>query len=160
MADTTSIENAKRVFATIIKTLNNRKWTFDVDEENLKVSFEVHGDDLPIPLILSVIPDLDAIICISRMPFDVPEKKAPVACFVVNQLNVSLLIGSFEYDHNDDGIAYRTCSYIRDTIVGCGMIEDIIDNVCCKVDEYNDKFLFLFKDKITVNEFFADDEED
>lgn len=160
MADTTSIENAKRVFATVIKTLNNRKWTYVLDEEKLKVSFDVYSDDLPMELMLCVVPELDAIACISRMPFDVPKNKAPVACVVVNMLNLTLTIGSFEYDHNNDCIAYRTCSNIRDTIVGCGMIDDIIDDACYMVDEYNDKFLLLFKDKITVNEFFADDEED
>lgn len=152
------LKNAKRVYDTLIESLNEFENKFYQDDEDLSVYFGVRGDDLPIEIKVKIVSSINTILCTSLLPFTVPKDLVGEVCFAINALNAKLPVGNFEYDLGTGKIAFRVTSNYRDCIIGKGLFIMLIMIVENFVEEYNDKFFMLIMGKIGAEDFLFGDE--
>ena len=153
--------SALRVYQTICDVLDNRDWHYDKDEEELLVHFQVSGDDVPIRIILVVDAKRSTVRLLSPMPFKMSEGKRVEGALACCIASYGLVDGNFDYNLVDGSINFRMCvSFIGDSEIGTGLIEYLIDCACVTVDKYNDQFLLINKDILSISDFMAKEDEE
>lgn len=153
MADEKNVEKAKEVYDALCRMLDTRDWKYEPHDDKLLIRSGVKGDDLPVEFVMLVNPRNEVVQFLSSLPFKMPEDKRVEGALAVCAANYGLVDGSFDYDLNDGEIRYRlTCNY-RDNTLSADQFEYMIMVSASTVDEYNDRFFMLAKDKMTVKEF-------
>lgn len=144
---------ALQMFKTLCQTLNNIKWTYDKDDQNLVVRTSAVGDDLTIAFAIKVDAERSVIYIKSEMPFVVENDKRDCLAKAVLMANYSMLNGSFEFDLNDGRIAFKIVAPFMNCTLSEEVCKYIIDITCSMVDKFNDKFLAIAKDNMSLKEF-------
>lgn len=149
----TKLQDARRVYNTLCSMLNNIKWNYDRDDEQLTVKTSAIGDDLKIPLRIYVSADRQVMYVKSPMPFSVSEDKRQLLGNAIHIANYSMLNGCFEYDLSDGYIGFKIVVPFSQSIISEDVCHYMVMLSCQMVDKYNDKFLMLLNGKMTLDEF-------
>ena len=156
MSEENELVLAKTVFNDLCTMLEKREWSFQKYEEDLVVTFNATGEDIPMEFVIGVDAGRQLIRVLSRLPFTVPEDKridlAIAACVASN----GLADGSFNYDIENGTIVFRLTASFRESRIGEGLLEYLIACSGMIVDAFNDKFFALCKGLISINDFIAD----
>ena len=136
-------------------SIENRNWTFDKAEDKLLVYFSVNGDDIPMKFILMIDVDRQLIRLMSPLPFKMSEDKRMEGAIAACVASYGLIDGSFDYDLSDGEIMFRMTASFRESVIGEGLFEYMIDCSCTMVDIYNDQFLAIDKGLISITDFIA-----
>lgn len=160
MAEEINMKNAKEVFDTLVKALNDLDWKFRKNEDDLVIISGAKGDDIPIDFIVKVNPKNEVVQFLSKLPFNMPEDKRVDGAIAVCVANYTLIDGSFAYDMRDGKILFKMTSSYRGSIFSENVIfitkdlfEYMIAVAISTVDHYNDKFLMIAKGRMTVQQF-------
>lgn len=146
------LKQAQTIFGIICKYLDAHDWKYEKDEDEFAVRLTTKGDDLIIPISISINKELMIVSIISPIPFEVPEDKRVGMTLAVTAANYTLADGSFDYNVSEGLIAYRLTTSYRDSIIGTNLIEYLLMCTCYSVDEYNDKFEKVIKDDLNAGE--------
>ncbi len=146
-------EEAKRAYATIKKALDERKWSYEADDEQLSVSCSVQGQDLPIRLVLFLEPEVSMIRVFSPFSFTVPEEKRVDLAIATLIASSTMANGSLDYSLADGHITYRMAQPYQNSIIGPELIDYLVDCACSSVDVYNDQFLAITKGYLSTEDF-------
>ena len=153
MADEKNVKKAKEVYDALCRMLDDRDWKYEPHDDKLLIRSGIKGDDLPVEFVMLVNPRNEVVQFLSSLPFKMPEDKRAIGAVAVCAANYGLVDGSFDYDLSDGEIRYRlTCNY-RDNTLSADQFEYMIMVSASTVDQYNDKFFMLAKDKMTIEEF-------
>lgn len=155
MADAKEMKQAEAVFATLCEMLDKEEWTYDKDEENLKIDTGVKGDDLGIPLKFHVLPGRAAISLYSPVPIDIPEERRVMLGIAVSLVNDTTVHGNFDYDMSDGNLGFRFTLNYRDSILGIEALRYMLFVSCGTIDEYNDKFEKIASTDMDLDEVIA-----
>lgn len=149
-----NMNKAREVYASLVSTLDKRGWKFERHDADLVISSGVKGDDLPIEFILVVNAKQQVVEFLSRLPFEMPENKRVEGAVAVCAANDGLCDGSFDYNLQNGKITFRmTSSFCGETVLGEELFEYMIYVASATVDRFNDKFLMLAKNAITLAQF-------
>lgn len=158
MSEVNKTDYAKKVFATMVKMLDERDWNYEKDEENLVIHSGVKGDDLPVEFIVAVDSEREVVRFLSKLPFAMPEDKRIDGALAVCVANNGMVNGSFDYDINDGEIVFRlTTSFKSESVLSEDLFEYMIMVSASTVDRYNDKFFMLAKGMMTIQQFIEQD---
>ena len=146
-------KQAQTVYETVQKALDNRKWVYNRYDNELTVTMSVNGDDLPMQLIIEVDSDRELIKLLSKLPLTFPEDKRVDGSIVTNIINTKIADGSFDYKFDMGTVYFRQVSSFKNSLIGVGLIEYMIDCACWTVDEYNDKLLMISKGLMSLQDF-------
>ena len=153
MAEETKVIQAREVYGTLCSALDNRNWTYEKVEDELLVHFGVNGDDLPMKFIIRVDADRQLLRLHSPMAFKISEDKRIEGAIAATAASYGMAQGSFDYDLSDGTICFRLNSNFRDSTLGEGQVQHMINLSCAMVDQYNDQFLALDKGEMTLQQF-------
>ena len=153
MADEKKIELAKQVYQTLCESIEKREWKYGKDEEKLIVHFGVSGDDLPMNFVISVDEERQLIRLMSPLPFKMGESKRMEGAIATCVASYGMADGSFDYDLSDGEIVFRMTASFRDSVIGEGLFQYLISCSCAMVDKYNDQFLAIDKDIMSITDF-------
>jgi len=160
MADEKEIRQAKAAYDTLCEMLKAREWHYESDEDNFTIMCGARGEDLPMEIRVQVDPERLIVTLLSQMPFSVPEDKRVEMALAVSAVNYALVDGSFDYNFVDGTLFFRMTSSYRESLVGKDMFEYMLYVSCKTIDDYNDKFLMIIKEKMTLEDlvkFIAED---
>ena len=160
MADEKEIRQAKAAYDTLCEMLKEREWHYESDEDNFTIMCGARGEDLPMEIRVQVDPERLIVTLVSQMPFSVPEDKRVEMALAVSAVNYALVDGSFDYNFVDGTLLFRMTSSYRESLVGKDMFEYMLYVSCKTIDDYNDKFLMIIKEKMTLEDlvkFIAED---
>lgn len=155
MFESKKTKQAKSVLRTICQTLDDCELRYDKDEEKLLVTLTAKGDDLPVDLVFRVDADRQSVRLVSPLPFKVKEDRRLETAVAVNAVNDRLVDGCFDFDVNSGEMFFRmTNSYIESEL---GKELFVYMTFCTfkTVDEYNDKFMMLAKDLMSIEQFLS-----
>lgn len=152
MQDEKNIKQARAAYATLLEMLDERGWHYDRNDDNFTISCSAKGDDLPIDIRIQVDPDRLLVVLLSQLPYTVPEDKRVDLSLAVSTVNYAIVDGSFDYSVKDGVLLFRMTSSYRESLVGKELFEYMLYVSCHTVDDYNDKFLMLIKDKMTLQD--------
>ena len=159
MADEIKMTAAKAVYETACKVLDAIGWTYDRHEEDLALSFNVSGDDLPMELVFRIDAEREMIVLFSVMPFEMAEDKRIDGAIITCAANFECVDGSFDYDISSGRIAYRMTQSYRSSSIGEKVFRYMLKMGCAMIERYNDKFLAVNKGYMSIEDFFKSLEE-
>ena len=155
MADANLTARAKKVYADLCAALDNRNWKYRKREDDLVVTFGVNGDDIPMDFVLAVDADRQLIRLFSRFPFNVEADHRMDLAIATCSANYKLADGSFDYDLTNGQITFRLTASFRESTIGEGLFNYMIDCSCHTVDKYNDKVLRVANGTVSIGDFLA-----
>ena len=149
---------AQVVYNTLCSTLDNMKWTYNKQEENLEVRTTAVGNDLTMKLYMKVDANRSVMYLKSGMPFTVPTDRIDIMVKAVIAANWAMLNGSFEMDMSDGYIAFKVVVPFMESIISEKVCHYMINMSCRMIDTFNDKFQKVPEGSTTLSEFqaFAD----
>ncbi len=153
MADEMMMRQARNAFATLCDMLDSREWHYDRDDQNLVIKCGANGEDIPIDIKIKVHADKQIVSLYSHLPFSVPEEDRVMAALAVSAANFNMVDGSFDYNISSGNILFRLTSSFKESLVSKEMFEYMLMVSCATVDNYNDKFLMLFKHVMSLEDF-------
>lgn len=144
---------ADQVYKTLCNALDARKWSYEKHEEDRSVMFSVKGDDLPMDFLVFIDEERQLIRLYSPLPFEFEEKKllegAIAACVASN----SIADGNFDINISEGKIIYRINASYRNSIIGEGLMQYLIDCACSTMDKYNERFFAINKGVLGLDRF-------
>ena len=152
MAEEKDIKQARTVYAALCAMLDERDLHYEKDEENLSITCGAQGDDLPIEMHFNVDPERKLITLFSPMPFAISEERRAALAVAVSQANKGLVDGCFDYDFIEGRIFFRMTSSYRDSLIGKDLFAYMLFCSFQTIDDYNDKFLMVAKNKMSFDE--------
>ena len=153
MAEENNMELAKKVFDSLCAALDRRQWRYGKNEERLYVDFGVTGDDIPMKFVILVDAERQMVRAMSLLPIQFSEDKRIDGAIVTCVASFGLPDGSFDYDISTGEVSFRLTATYRDSELGDGLFQHMIDCSSFVVDKYNDKFLAVNKGFMSVQEF-------
>ena len=153
MVEERVMKQAKSVYETICKSLENNGWNYTREEEDLVIRCGVRGDDLPMDIVIIVNPKAQVVSLFSPMPYKIKEDKRVEAALAVCVANNGLVNGAFDYDLSDGSIHFRVVSSFCESILGEELFNYMIMIAAGTVDIYNDKFLMISNGMMNFQQF-------
>lgn len=147
------LEWAKKNFDSVRKALDDRKWKYEANEENLSIECKVDGDDLVIDIEVNIDADRDIALLISRMPYTVPDKRKDDFVQAVNFVNCCLGEGSVDYNYKRGFVCYRLANSYRESVMDPSVYDRMIMMSCNTVDDINEKLLLLSLGSVSLADF-------
>ncbi|MBQ7408578.1 MAG: hypothetical protein IJW13_04815 [Clostridia bacterium] len=144
--------NGLNVFQTVKNALDNIGWHYDANEQELRISLGVDGDDIPMDFDISIDSEKEIINLYSHMPFELNDEKQLELSLATNFINNQLIDGSFDYSPKDKVLLFRmSCCYV-DSLLSTKVIDYMLDFSCFATDKYNDKLAKLNQGSITLQQ--------
>lgn len=150
--DENKLKQAQTAYKTLCDMLDSREIKYKKEEENLAVLSGGVGDDLPIPLIVSIDADRMLIVLHSQMLFDVPKDRRCEMAVAISRANYGIADGGFDYDFLSGRIVFRMTSCYRDSLIGQELFEYMLMYAFGIVDKYNDVFEKVATTDMTVED--------
>jgi len=152
MKDETGL-NACKNFDILCDALDEKGWKYQKDVENLHIECGVQGDDLPMELHINVDEEMSLVILLSMIPLAVGEDKRIDTAVAVSAINNKLVDGSFDFNVSTGKLFFRLTNSFFDSQLSKELFNYMIDLSCAMIDEYNDKFLMLSKNLMSLEDF-------
>ena len=152
MAEEKNLKQAQAAYKTLCDMLDERNWKYQKFEKDLAIKCGAQGEDLPMEIVIEVDSVRQIVSLMSHMPFAIPEHRRTALAVAVSQANNGMVDGSFDYDYLSGKIIFRLTSSYRESLVGKDMFEYMLMCACYTIDEYNDKFLVVAKNEMTIEE--------
>ena len=144
--------DAKTAFDTICAMLDEKGWSYEKDEEDLRINCGYVGEDLIVDICMRINKEMRLIVLYSELPFVVAESECVPMTLAVNAVNYSLVDGSFDFSLDSRRIIFRMTSSYRESLVSKAVCEYMLDVACSTVDDYNDKFFLYSKKRMDLEE--------
>lgn len=144
---------AKSMYNTLCKTLDDMKWQYNKEEEKLIVRTSAVGEDLSMKLYMKIDADRSVMYLKSPMPFNIPADKCEILCRAAIIANWQMLNGSFEMDLADGYLGFKVVVPFMESIISTKTCHYMINLSCRMVDKFNDKFQSLVDGKMTLDQF-------
>ena len=106
-------------------------------------------------LTFKIVPDMQLIVLLSLLPFNIPKNKRTEMAIAVSAVNNKIINGAFDYNIITGNLFFKiTNSFIDSTID-----EEVLDYlfVCSvsTIDDYNDKFFMLTNGMMSFEQFMS-----
>ena len=145
-------KKAREVFGTICRMLDEKDWRYQKDEDALKISCGVQGDDLPMPIRIELDAERQLVVLLSEIPFAVPEDRRSAIAVAVSVANYGMVYGNFDFDYLNGNILFRATAIYAQSLIGQEMFAFMVACSCHTIDRYNDKFLVVTQNDMTEDE--------
>lgn len=146
-------KDSLKLYKQMCKVIDDIGWTYDRDEEKLRVDFKVNGDDLPIKFMMKIDEDMNLISVYSYLDVDVKPENYPEFSVAICLVNKKILNGSFDFNPINGNCLYRINTSYRESIIDDEVFRYLLSVVGNTVDRYNDKLFMLAAGKITLTQF-------
>ena len=154
MTDELELKNAQSVYKILCDLFDEKELVYKKYEEDLVVTINMNGNDLPMDFVVKVDEERDLIRVLSRLPVVFQGEKLLDGAIATSQINYGLVDGSFDFNFEKGEIIFRLTSSYKGCTVSKDLIYYMMSCACYTVDDYNDKLLALSEGKITVKDFF------
>lgn len=151
--DQKKLSEAKIVYNTLCASLDNRKWTYNKDDEKLIVRTSAVGDDLTIKLYIKVDASRSVMFLKSPIPLTVTEQNRNNLIHAITFANWAMLNGMFEMDVDEGYVGFKVVIPFMDSILSEPLCKYLIDMSCRMVDAFNDKLVAVANGQMSVSEF-------
>ena len=153
MDDREKTIHAKEVFDSLCERLDSKDWKYSVVDDEYIIRFEVNGNDLQMNFTFLVDEDRQLLRVYSRIPITVPKEKTMDVAVATCIANYDMIDGSFDFDMTKGEIFFRMTATFRDSEIGDGLFDHLVQYSIYAVDKYNDRFFGLAKGMIGINDF-------
>lgn len=151
--DEKNVQQAKKVYGTLLSALEKRGWTCKKNEEELMLEVGIVGDDLPMDLRVHVNADRQLVTLYCTMPFKLSDDAIVTGALAICYINDHLPDGSFDLDISTGRICFRLTFTFRESLISEEAFYYMLDCSTYVVDEFNDKLLMIGKGMLSLEDF-------
>ncbi len=153
MSEVQSLEQAKRVFDTLCRTLDKNEWKYKRFDDRLAIECSARGDDLPMDFTITVDTKRNLVMLLSLLPYTIQDDHRIDVAVAVSAINNMLVDGSFDYNVATGELFFRMTNSFFDSELSGSVFEYMLFGACHMIDEYNDKLLMLAKGMLSIEKF-------
>ena len=146
-------EKALLVYDLLCQAMDDREWEYNTDKEDLSVSVQVHGEDVPIRINLIVDEKNQLLKSISPIPFDIVPEKRIECLLAISRINARIPDGVFMMDMESGTVFFSSTCLFGSSEVDKEMLNFAIALNIFMCEKYNDKLLALNKGYIGADDF-------
>ena len=139
MKNNNLIIQAENTFNTLIDLLNELKWEYSSNKNDLSVRCVLSGRDLPVEINFVCDKVRGILSVFSHLPFKTAKKANEKMALAVCMVNQVLLEGNFDFDYLNGSLLFRTGTVFKDSVISKQAITHLIKQTLATVYEYNDK---------------------
>lgn len=151
--DQKKLSEAKVLYGTLCSSLDNRKWNYNKDDDELIVRTSAVGEDLTMKLFIKVDANRSVMYLKSPLPVNVTESNKNDVIFAVTAANWAMLNGMFEMDMADGYVGFKVVVPYMESLISEKLCKYLIDMSCRMIDIFNDKFVAVAEGRMTAAEF-------
>ena len=152
------MNKARVVYDTVCAARDKMKWVYDKEEEELAITTGAKGTDLPIDIIIRVIPEAEVLSVQVPFAFEVPDEHSIDVAIAVSAANYGLIRGCFDYDMTTGDLRFRICApYNGNTTLAQDVVEMLVLIAATTVDSYQTRLLMVAKGVVTPSQFLAEE---
>lgn len=155
MAEEKNLAQARTVFETICRTLEQHQWQYRKDEEKLTIECGAQGEDLPMELTIKVDAERMLTMLVSHLPYVIQEDKRLDIAVAVSLINYALVDGCFDYDVASGHLFFRMTSSFVESTISEEVFTYMLFCSCQTIDQFNDQILLLSKGMMSMEQFMA-----
>ncbi len=151
MGEVENMELAQELYETMCNFMDKKGFTYDKVEKDLMVVTGGKGEDLPILLSMQVNKDINQIMAMSIMPFNVKSECLVQMATAIAYANYECSMGQFVL-LNDNKIVFTLSTAYNDCIIGEEMFQYLFHATVTIVDKFNDKFIIVANEKLSLEQ--------
>lgn len=151
--DANKAARAQKTYNDLCTHLDSLGLKYTRHDDGKFITLTMHGDDLPIEMILSVREKPQVVSLFAPIRPKAPEDKRIDAAVAVNVANYGIVFGSFDYDISGGDIRWRAVLPYCNTDITKEQIEYLVLVSAHTVERYNDKFLMFNKGMMSLEQF-------
>ena len=155
MTDDIKLKNAMNVYNSLCEMLDEKAVAYEKHPEDLVITFNMNGDDLPMRFIINTDPIRELIRLLSPIPVIFDEDKRELGAVATSMANYRLADGSFDFDYRQGRVIFRMTSSFIDSLISKKLLEYMIAVAGLTIDDYNDKLRMLAKGHMSLEEFIS-----
>ena len=155
MEELIRLEKAKEVYHTLCEALDENKWPYEKHEDDFLITCGARGEDLPINIIILVDKEREIVTLQSPLPIIIPQDRYNAFAMASCIVNRSLMDGCFYFNYLSGDLHFRMSFNYLDSEIGKGAFNYMLFFACLAIDKYNDKFLKLSEQKMSLKEIKA-----
>lgn len=156
MSEEKDLQQAKKAYKTLCDMLTDKGWKFEKDDEKMEIECGVSGEDLPMDISIEIDAERHLVILLSRLPFEVAEDKRLDLAVAVSIVNNCLVDGSFDFNVKTGDMFFRMTNSFLESELGEEVFFYMLVCSCKTIDDYNDKFLMIAKNMLSLEKFISD----
>lgn len=153
MTDEMKLIKAQNIYKTLCGALDHHEWHYEKNDEDLVIRCGAQGDDLPMDIKITVSADRQIVLLISHLPYVISEDKRLDLAIAVSIVNNRLVDGCFDYDVKSGHMFFRMTNSFLERTLGEDVFSYMLFCSVQTIDSYNDKFLMLAKDMMSLEQF-------
>lgn len=111
---------------TLLAALDEREWTYTVNEELSLVTFGVGGEHSAYNCAIFADDDTRLVTMIAQSPMRVPHEERLSACELLMRANHGLMFGSFDLDFSDGEVRYKVAVDVEGGTLGVEAVHSMI----------------------------------
>lgn len=158
MMEEVKIKRARDIYNSLCEMLDAKNFKYIKHADKTTIAFAMVGDDFPMQFVLIIDAERELVRLISTNVATFPEDKRLEGAIVTSQTNYRLMDGSFDYDVMTGKVSFRITTSFADSLISKEVLEYMIGIASYTVDDYNDKFFMVAKGKMTLEEFFKEED--
>jgi hypothetical protein len=153
-----AMANTRRNFEQTCLILNNIGYKYQIlreDDEKAEyaVNFIIQGEDLPMGFIVEFSAFPENMLIFSPIPVSIPEEKKVEVALAIITANHRRKFGEFDFDIVKGSIMFKLSTCLINNAVTESMFTVLLHLAVQVVDAFNEKFVMLVKDLITIDGF-------
>lgn len=156
MDDANKREQAQQIYTKLCAVLDAREWKYQREDAEYRLDFGVKGNDLVMPMRLSVDAERQLVRLMSPLPFKVPTQKRLDITLAVTAVNCNLAAGNFDFDGEDGTLGFRIASCYIESEIGDAALDGMLRAALETIDAYNDRFQGIVEGTLSLEQFFSD----
>ena len=153
MDESKNYEKALNVYKILLATLDDMKWKYEKNDDDLTVIYTVTGEDIPMTFHMIVDLGLQAVRFFSFLPVTFPEDRRIDGVIAACNAGCGLYEGKFFCNLQNGRIIFNSTSCFMGCEVDGHWFVAMMGLAHRMVDEQNDRFLMLSKGMITLQDF-------
>ncbi len=111
---------------TVLDALNDREWTYTVNEELSLVTFGVGGEHTAYNCALFTDDETRLVTMIAQSPMRIPHEERVSACELLMRANHGLMFGGFDLDFSDGEVRYKVAVDVEGGTLGVEAVHSMI----------------------------------
>ncbi|MBQ3527382.1 MAG: hypothetical protein IJA52_02365 [Clostridia bacterium] len=153
MSDKKQTVIAKKAYELLCRTIDGIGWEYEKEDDGLCVHFGVEGKDISIYFIIVTDIERQLVRLMAPIPVILSESKRIEVAVALCHTNLGLPDGSFDIDLSEGKVGFRMAASIRESSIGKGLFQYMLEYTCVVMEKYGRKILALEKGDISLDEF-------
>lgn len=148
MADTYALKN----YHAVCQALDQQNLQYTRHDDNLVVTLGIQGEHAQVTILFHVDEKRNAVMLLSKLPFDIPEDKRVELALYIAAINNHLFAGCFDLDVFSGSISFRLATVYAGSVLDKEAYSQVFAMAVSSIDAHSEKLSLLLKGEVSIEQ--------